>query len=53
MSAAAFEARYRADADPWRTLSDPAELAKAAHVLPSAGTGRSPPRSSSAAASAG
>ena len=39
MSAAAFEARYRADADPWRTLSDPAELAKAAHVLAICGDG--------------
>ena len=39
MSAAPFEARYRADADPWRTLSDPAERAKAAHVLAVCGDG--------------
>ena len=39
MSAVPFEARYRADADPWRTLSDPAERAKAAHVLAACGDG--------------
>jgi SAM-dependent methyltransferase len=39
VSAAAFEARYRADADPWRTLSDPAERAKAARVLALCGDG--------------
>lgn len=39
MSAAMFEARYRAEGDPWRTLSDPAERAKAEAVLAACGEG--------------
>jgi cyclopropane fatty-acyl-phospholipid synthase-like methyltransferase len=39
VSRAAFEVRYRAAADPWRTLSDPAELAKARHTLAVCGDG--------------
>jgi len=39
VSAAMFEARYRAEGDPWRTLSDPAERAKAEAVLSACGDG--------------
>jgi SAM-dependent methyltransferase len=39
VSAAAFEARYRRNADPWRTLSDPGELAKLEHALALCGPG--------------
>ena len=39
MSAAAFEARYRAQGDPWRTLSDPVERAKAQAALAACGPG--------------
>ena len=39
MSAAAFEDRYRAEGDPWRTLSDPDEHAKADAVLAACGDG--------------
>ena len=39
MSAAMFEARYQAEGDPWRTLSDPAERAKAEAVLAACGEG--------------
>jgi SAM-dependent methyltransferase len=39
VSAAAFEARYRADADPWATLTDPGERAKAAATLAACGDG--------------
>jgi SAM-dependent methyltransferase len=39
VSAATFEARYRAEGDPWRTLSDPAERAKAEAVLSACGDG--------------
>jgi len=39
VSAATFEARYRAEGDPWRTLSDPAERAKADAVLSACGDG--------------
>jgi SAM-dependent methyltransferase len=39
VSAATFEARYRAEGDPWRTLSDPAERAKAEAVLSACGPG--------------
>ena len=39
MNAATFEARYRAEGDPWRTLSDPAERAKADAVLSACGEG--------------
>jgi predicted TPR repeat methyltransferase len=39
VSAAAFEARYRAEGDPWLTLSDPDERAKAAAVLTACGDG--------------
>ena len=39
MSAAMFEARYRAEGDPWRTLSNPAERAKAEAVLSACGDG--------------
>lgn len=36
---AAFEARYRAAADPWETLSSPYELAKAERTLAACGPG--------------
>jgi SAM-dependent methyltransferase len=39
VSAATFEARYRAERDPWRTLSDPAERAKAEAVVSACGEG--------------
>jgi SAM-dependent methyltransferase len=39
VSATAFEARYRAEGDPWRTLTDPAEQAKAAATLAACGDG--------------
>jgi SAM-dependent methyltransferase len=39
VSAATFEARYRAEGDPWHTLSDPAERAKADAVLAACGDG--------------
>jgi len=39
VSAAMFEARYQAEGDPWRTLSDPAERAKAEAVLAACGEG--------------
>jgi SAM-dependent methyltransferase len=39
VSATAFEARYRAEGDPWRTLSDPAERAKAEAALAACGDG--------------
>jgi len=39
VSAATFEARYRGEGDPWRTLSDPAERAKAEAVLSACGDG--------------
>jgi len=39
VNAATFEARYRAEGDPWRTLSDPAERAKADAVLSACGDG--------------
>ena len=39
MSAAAFEARYRAEGDPWRTLTDAAERAKADAALVACGDG--------------
>jgi len=39
VSAPAFEARYRAEGDPWRTLTDPSERAKAAAVLDACGDG--------------
>jgi SAM-dependent methyltransferase len=39
VSAAAFEARYRAEGDPWATLTDPAERAKAASNLAACGDG--------------
>jgi SAM-dependent methyltransferase len=35
----AFEARYAADPDPWRTLSDPYELEKAQRTLAACGPG--------------
>jgi cyclopropane fatty-acyl-phospholipid synthase-like methyltransferase len=35
----AFEARYRADADPWRTLTDPYELGKRRRTLAACGPG--------------
>jgi predicted TPR repeat methyltransferase len=38
-SIAAFEERYRADPDPWGTLSDPSEQAKAAATLEACGNG--------------
>jgi predicted TPR repeat methyltransferase len=38
-SIAAFEERYRAEGDPWGTLSDPAEQAKAAATLDACGEG--------------
>ena len=34
-----FEARYRADPDPWRTLTDPYELAEARRALAACGPG--------------
>jgi SAM-dependent methyltransferase len=39
VSAAAVEARYRAEGDPWATLTDPAERAKAAAALAACGEG--------------
>jgi predicted TPR repeat methyltransferase len=39
VSAAAFEARYRAEGDPWLTLSDPDERAKADAALAACGDG--------------
>jgi SAM-dependent methyltransferase len=39
MSVAAFEARYRAHGDPWGTLSDPREQAKAEATLDACGPG--------------
>jgi predicted TPR repeat methyltransferase len=39
VSAAAFEARYRAEGDPWLTLSDPGERAKARAALAACGDG--------------
>jgi SAM-dependent methyltransferase len=39
MSVAAFEARYRAHGDPWRTLTDPGEQAKATATIDACGPG--------------
>jgi SAM-dependent methyltransferase len=39
MSVAAFEARYRAHGDPWGTLTDPSERAKAAATVDACGPG--------------
>jgi SAM-dependent methyltransferase len=39
MSASAFEDRYRAEGDPWATLTDPTERAKAQAVLDACGEG--------------
>ena len=39
MSLAEFEARYRTDGDPWGTLTDPSERAKAAATLDACGPG--------------
>ena len=53
VSAATFEARYRAEGDPWRTLSDPARAREGGSARwPPAGTGRSRRSSTSAPASA-
>ena len=39
MTAPDFEARYRAEPDPWATLSDPGERAKLRHTLDACGPG--------------
>ena len=39
MTAAGFEARYRAQGDPWATLTDPVERAKAGAALAACGDG--------------